>query len=659
VSTRRAAPPRAGRVPAAVDPVARLMVDVPLAHLDRPFDYLVPDALDDDVGPGSRVRVRFSGRLVDAYVLERGPVSDHEGKLAFIERAVGTEPVLTPETAALFRAVADRWAGNFVDVVRLGVPSRHAGAEAAPREPAPVPAAPDHTGFERYRAGPAFLSALATGRAARAVWTALPGESWPDRLAEAVRVALASGHGSIVVVPDARDLARLDVAMTVLLGEGQHVALSADLGPAERYRRWLAVRRGVVRAVIGVRAAAYAPVADLGLLAIWDDGDDLYDEPRAPYAHARDVLILRCSLTGAALLVAGHARTAEAQQLVESGWAHEVVADRDVVRQAAPRVAATGDDAELARDPAAAAARLPSLAWRTTRDALAAGHPVLVQVPRRGYVPSLACVSDRTPARCAVCSGPLAASSGQAIATCRWCGRPAADWTCPTCGGRRMRAVVVGAGRTAEELGRAFPGTPVRTSGGERVLASVEAEPALVIATPGAEPVADYGYGAALLLDGWALLSRADLRAGEETLRRWLNAAALVREDGRVVVGADAGTVAVQALVRWDPVGFAARELAERVDLGFPPATRMAALTGARAAVDELLAAAALPHGADVVGPVPVAHGADGDTERMLVRVSRAHGADLATALKVAAASRSARKAADPVKLVLDPLELF
>jgi len=284
---------------------------------------------------------------------------------------------------------------------------------------------------------------------------------------------------------------------------------------------------------------------------------------------------------------------------------------------------------------------------------------VLVQVPRRGYVPSLACVRDRTPARCPVCSGPLAAASGQAIATCRWCGRPAGDWACPACGGRRLRAVVVGAGRTAEELGRAFPGVPVRTSGGERVLASVGPQPALVVATPGAEPVAEDGYGAALLLDGWALLSRADLRAGEETLRRWLNAAALVRSDGRVVVGADASIPAVQALVRWDPAGFAGRELAERAELGFAPATRMASVTGAPVAVEEMLAAAALPAGAEVVGPVPVGRSADGNVQRMLVRVPRALGAELATALKVAAASRSARKAADPVKLVLDPLELF
>lgn len=637
------------------------MVDVPLPHLDRPFDYLVPDALDAQVRAGSRVRVRFAGRLVDAYVLERCAESDHEGSLAFVERAVGSEAVLTTETAALFRAVADRWAGSFVDVVRLGVPSRHAGAEDAESAhvgaqappPAPVPA-PAPEGFANYRAGAAFLAAVGAGRAARAVWNALPGEDWPRRFAEAAQAALSAQRGAVLVVPDARDLGRLDDAMISVLGAGRHVALSADLGPAERYRRWLAVRRGAVRAVIGTRSAVYAPVADLGLLAIWDDGDDLHAEPRAPYAHARDVLVLRSSLAGSALLIGGHARTAEAQLFVESDWAHEIVADRAFVRARSPRIAAVGDDVEQARDPAASAARLPSLAWRTARDALAAGRPVLVQVPRRGYVPSLACVLDRTPARCAVCAGPLAASGSRSIPACRWCGRPASDWTCPVCGGRRMRAVVVGAGRTAEELGRAFPGTTVRTSGGDRVLDRVDDRAALVVATPGAEPVADGGYGAALLLDGWALLSRADLRAGEEALRRWTNAAALVRADGAVVVGADAGVPAVQALIRWDPAGSAARELADRAELGFPPAVRMAALTGPPRAIAELLAATHLPAGAEVVGPVP-----DGpDTERVLVRVARNAGQPLATELKAGAALRSARKAGEAVRMVLDPVQL-
>lgn len=64
---------------------------------------------------------------------------------------------------------------------------------------------------------------------------------------------------------------------------------------------------------------------------------------------------------------------------------------------------------------------------------------------------------------------------------------------------------------------------------------------------------------------------------------------------------------------------------------------------------------ARLPEGAEVLGPVP----ADGERERMLVRVPRARAAALAGALHAAAGSRSARKAADPVRLQVDPLDLF
>ncbi len=645
-------------VPVAPDEArwaARVMVDVALPHLDRPFDYLIPPELDAAVRPGVRVRVRFSGRLVDGYVLER--VSPDGGRrLATIERVVGAEPVLSAEIARLCRSVAERYAGSFVDVARLAVPPRRATVEAEPvDEPLPIDPLPPSTGWSDYPAGPAYLAALGAGRPARAVWSALPGEDWPRRIAEAMHATLTGGRGAVAVVPDVRDLARLDAALTAELGAGRHVALSAELGPTVRYRRWLAARRGSVRAVVGTRAALYAPVDDVGLLVIWDDGDDLHREPRAPYPDGRDVLLIRSAASGAALLMAGYARTAEAQQLVESGWAHEIAPDRARLRAVVPRVAATGDDFEQLRDPAARAARLPSVAWRAAGASLEQGRPVLVQVPRAGYVPSLACARDRTPARCGHCGGPLATSADRAIASCRWCGRPAGDWVCPTCGGRRLRAAVVGSQRTAEELGRAFPGAVVRVSGGDSVLAEVADEPALVIATPGAEPVAAGGYGAALLLDAWSLLARPDLRASEEALRRWANAAALVRPGGPVIVSADAGVPAVQALIRWDFAGAAARELADRAELGFPPATRMAAVSGAPAAVAELLATTELPPGADVSGPVALA----GGQERMLLRVAREGGGALATALHRAAAGRSARKAADPVKIVLDPVELF
>ena len=653
--------------PAPDQPVARVAVDIPLAHLDRPFDYLVPERLAAQALPGVRVRVRFAGQLTDGFVLERASASEHQGRLSYLERVVSAEQVLTPEIAGLARAVADRYAGTLADVLRLAIPQRHAATEA--KQPPPAdgppdlpdepPPSPEPDSWDRYTAGLAFLDALRAAKPARAAWTALPGGTWPGEIARAAVTCASAGRGAVIVVPDTRDLARVDEALRQF-GDW-HVTLTADLGPAERYRRWLTALRGQAPIVAGTRAAMFAPVRDLGLVVLWDDGDDLHAEPRAPYPNAREVLALRAHRAGAAALIGGFARTAELAQLVTSGWARPLEPSRATLRATAPRVRPALDDAELARDEAATTARLPSLALRTARAALAAG-PVLVQVPRRGYLAAIACGQCRTRAQCTTCGGPLQVTGSAEVPACHWCGGLAADWTCSQCGSRRLRALVTGAARTAEELGRAFPGVLVRTSGGQQVLAEVPGEPALVIATPGAEPVAAGGYAAALLLDGWALLGRPSLRAAEEALRRWLNAAALVRPGGQVVVLAPSSLPAVQALLRWDPAGFAERELAERAELGFPPAVRMAAITGSPAAISDFVGLVGLPDRAEILGPVPAGFdAAEPDAEpreRALIRTPRPDGLALARALHAAQATRSARKDGGLVRVQLDPAEV-
>lgn len=657
-------------------PVARVVVNKGVLVIDQLFDYSVPVELDELAQPGVRVRVRFGahvvdgrrqgGTLIDGFVVERLARTDFAGPLAPLSQVLSPERVLTAPLLRLCRAVADRYAGTLADVLQLAVPPKHNRAEAqASPAPLPPPPRPEPDSWARYPQGPGFLAALAAGEAPRAVWSALPG-GWARELALAVAATLSSGRGALVVLPDGRAVAQLDAALLELLGSGRHVALTAELGPEERYRRWLAVSRGSVRAVVGTRAAMFAPVAELGLVAVWDDGDDRHSDQRAPRPHARDVLLLRAVDVGAAVLLGGFAVTVEAAQLLHTGWALPLTAGREQLRLAAPLVR-TVSELDQDADSAARAARLPTLAWRTAREALERG-PVLVQVPRRGYVPRLACARCRERARCRHCEGPLEQKAADGLLSCAWCGRPEPDWRCRECGGLRLRAQVVGARRTAEELGRAFPSVPVRTSGRDEVLLSVPGTPALVVATPGAEPVARGGYAAALLLDGWALLGRADLRAGEDALRRWLNAAALVRpqqQGGTVVVAGEPALRAVQALVRWDPAGFAATELAERAELHFPPVSRMASVTGSQESLADLLGLLRLPEGADVLGPVPVAasgrgpgHGEGPELERLLLRVEPGRGAALAAALKAAQVAQLVRRSAEPVRVRIDPPDI-
>lgn len=634
--------------------IARVVVDSPLPHLDRHFDYVVPAELLDDVAVGCRVKVRFAGRLVDAFVLGLVEESEHRGKLAPLSKVVSSEIVVTPAVAELCRAVADRWAGTLSDVLRLAVPPRQARVEAHPA-PAKTPKADqppvDESVWLPWPGGPEFLSALASGGTPRICWSALPAHDPAETVAQAVLATLVSGRGALVCVPDNRDLEHWNAVFDRVLGAHRHVVLSAAQKPADRYRSFLAAARGTTSVVLGTRAAAYAPVANLGLVVMFDDGDDLFVEPRAPYPHAREVLLLRAVQENTAVLLGGFARSVEAQALVERAWCTDVSPEPVTRRRVWPTIEVSDGDA-------GAPARLPHAVFKAIRGC---SGPVLVQVPRRGYRTSLACQKCRTPARCGVCGGPLGQTGAGEGLRCRWCATAPNGWTCGVCGGHEVRAPTVGHLRTAEEYAAAFADRNVITSGGSDVIDSVDSGPVIVLATPGAEPRVEGGYELVVLMDTWLMLVRDDVRVVEEAHRRWFNALALASETAPAVVVGDPGTV--QALVRADPVGLAQRELAVRAETHLPPTGRLAAIDGPADVLGDWAERGWTPN-TEVLGPIEADPGppqagatmpAGGTPMRLVLRAPRREGAKLARLLHAAQSERSAAKL-PAVRVRIDPM---
>lgn len=204
-----------------------------------------------------------------------------------------------------------------------------------------------------------------------------------------------------------------------------------------------------------------------------------------------------------------------------------------------------------------------------------------------------------------------------------------------------------GSERTADELGRAFAGTRVIVSDGDHPVTHVDANPALVVATRGAEPIAAGGYGAVILLDGDKMLLAEDLRIAESCLRWWSNAAALAAPGAPVHLVGVSGAVA-RALATWTQPTYARAELADRAPLRMPPVVRVAALEGDRGGVDAALSALreAVPSLAKdaVLGPVPHDSGV-----RALVRFDYSTGAAVTASLR-ASVIAGAMKARKPVK---------
>ncbi len=632
--------------------IARVLIDSPLPQLDRLFDYAVPDELADQVAPGVRVKVplRTLGRVVEGYVVSLGDEDQSDRALSDIAEAVSLAEVMPERTYLLARRVADRAAGSAVDILRLVIPKRQVRVEKAwlaadpPVAPVIDPAVVDRAraaldGFEGLTDAIAEGGRIALDAPARPV-VAADGSTigeWATLLAAAALATLADGGSTVIVVPDHRDQDELDRALSLVAPDDAVVRVDARQSNPDRYRSFVRTLDEAPCIVIGNRSAVYAPVT-AALLIVWDDGDPLLDEPLAPYVHARDAALVRQESFGGALMFAGHTRSADVERLVAVGYVRETPA----TRRYTPRVVLSST-AESERP----GARVPSAAFRAAREALERG-PVLVQVARPGYAPVLVCADCRRAAKCTHCGGPLFARARGVAPVCRWCARTAHAWRCPNCESDRLRLASSGSERTADELGRAFPGVRIIIADGDHPVARVEAAPALVIATRGAEPPADGGYAAVLLLDGDRMLMADDLRIAESCLRWWSNAAALASAGSPVHLVSVTGTVA-RALATWTQPAFARTELAERAPLRMPPTVRVAVVEGDTDRVDHALRTLrddVERLGDDaVMGPVPT-DGEDVPTARALVRFDYGVGAAVAASLRgsvVAAALRGRR----------------
>lgn len=665
------------------DPVAEVQLIGALPHLDRPFEYAVT-AEAAAAGPGMRVKVRFSGQEMDGIVLRRGERPTTDRPLAPIRRLVSEDVVLSPAMLRVCADVAARCAGTLGDVLRLALPPRHARAERADRaaaerdavegedvtparQPAgsdapPTaedPAASDPT-WSRYAGLPALVDrAGQPGPVPRAGIVLEPVDAWTDVAAGAI-ARLDPGRGALVIAPDVRDVRRMSRALDER-GIAHEVLSSAD-GPERRYRAFLRILRGASHVVIGTRSAAFAPVQDLGLMILWDAADDLLDEPRAPYPHALTVLQCRSAEERAALLLLSASRSVAETALADQGYLVMLEPGREGVNAVRPRIRAM-DDYLRDREGPSGHARLPREAMRVLRAGLERG-PVLVQVPRSGYVPAVACAFCGTRCMCPTCSAPLALAGRTGPLTCRVCGRREDGYRCPECDRTQVRAVVIGSSRTAEELRRAVPDAPFRVAGGAHGAVEDDDVPdgAIVVATPGAEPSPPGRYAAALLLDADAMLARASYDADTEAVRRWQNAIALVRtadDGGEVLVVGTATLPAIRDLVAHRSRAFLDRVLADRAALDLPPFTKVAEIVGDREAVRAFLTEVDLPGGTQVFGPVDAVPEEDRISSRAVVRLEAGRARELLAALRTGVAARSARKAGGRLRVRVDPPDVF
>ena len=569
--------------------IARVILDSRLPQLNRLFDYLIPPGMV--VEPGIRVRVplRSAQRLAEGYVVECTEESTHSGSLAQISEVVSPVPVMRPGLWKVASQVAHRSAGSPADVLRLAIPKRYVKVEKSwwaegavlddEAHTAPKPGTQPLTEAHEMvlRAGSRTSLSLPYGVSSRGEQS-VP-LSW-DKVAHLAADALSTGVSVAIVCPDWRDIQWVRLALSELVDDRWIAELSGDQPPASRYQAYLRCLEPSPVIVLGSRHAVYAPAHNLGLILVVDDADSAHREPLAPYPHTRDVALVRNSAEGIAVCFASVTPSLAVSRWIDMGYVDDVFG-RDVAR---PRVIPTS--LALQHDSLASPARLPSTVYQAVKKALENG-PVLIQVFRSGYAPGLSCSSCGSRASCAHCGGPLRKTSANASPSCLWCGVTAARWSCPECAGVELKLRGQAIGRTVSDLGKSFPSVPVIRADGDNAIASVPRTPALVVATRGAAPIVSGGYPLVLLLDGAAMLQRDSLGALEETILAWESAISFASHDGVCYVTDLEGPPAL-ALGAGNWSTLVRHELAQRADLGLPPALRIASIMGSSGDVEKV-----------------------------------------------------------------------
>jgi primosomal protein N' (replication factor Y) len=595
-----------------VTTVPRAARVLPEGTIDKTFDYLVPEALGDQVRVGTLVRVELNGRRVRAWVVADDVEPPAGVTLRPLAKVTGWGP--DPGLVDLAGWAAWRWAGRrswFLGTASPPGAVRTLPAPVRRRAPATRGSSPS-----------AALAEPALARSRSVV--RLPPLTDPFDL-----VAAVAGRGpTLVLAPSVGQAGRLG---NRLRRAGATVAVLArptgDRGTGSG--DWAVARAGA-DVVVGTRAAAWAPVEHLAAAVVLDEHEEVYQEEQTTTWHARDVVAERARRAGIPCVLVSPTPSLEAL-----GWAGVRGPNAETGLRGpnaetglrGPNAetglrgpnAETGVDGLIVPDRRSEREGWPLLEVVDRRDEepgrtglyserlvklLRDGGRVVCILNRKGRSRLLACATCGEAARCERCSAAVAQAGEANRLVCRHCGldRPV---VCQGCGGTRLKNLIVGVSRAREELEAlvrepvAEISAPDRKAAGEssRGAPAVPPDPGTARVIVGTEAalhqVAAADVVAFLDFDQELLAPR--YRAAEQALALLVRGARLLargaarRPDagsgraghGRLVVQTRVPHhEVVQAAVAADPARVADAEWERRQLLSFPPVTALAAVSG-------------------------------------------------------------------------------
>jgi primosomal protein N' (replication factor Y) len=516
---------------ASVLPYARVRVDTGVFHLEQLYDYQIPEKLTALIQVGVRVQLPFGNRETEGIVVERVAQPERAGELKSITKVLSATPVATAQSLHVIDLISQHYACNPWDLIRSAIPPRVASVDKSIQG--------------------VIVDSSKNSKRTIEFQTLAPFIQAHNQVVQLVQEN--QGMGSILIVaPDEKDV---DLIIGALTKFGlSSLKLTAAMPREDRYRNYLEAMRRSISIVVGTRSAIFAPVNNLTTVIIHKESSLDHYEVRSPGWNTRTVALIRSEVESFKLVLTGFSPSIEVAQLIDEREVKYLNAKESVTVKAF-----TPSEGAL----------LPGRIFTDVKKALTTG-PVLFIAPRKGYGNALLCAHCRNVAACE-CGGRLSVSGKGKAPSCVHCGNSFPAWKCSFCNRDKQYLAGRGIERAAEEISRAFPNFPVVISAGEVIKDRIEAKPALVLATPGAQPQVEGGYAAVVILEGLRFFAHTDLRTQERARELFLETSSLISSEGSVLLVIDDSHPIVSAIARWNIAPLLKRELSDRLELKLPP----------------------------------------------------------------------------------------
>jgi len=301
-----------------------------------------------------------------------------------------------------------------------------------------------------------------------------------------IQKLIAEGKSVIVLVPEISLTPQLLHRFHIRFGDKIGV-IHSKVSDYEKYDTFKKIRSGKYQIIIGARSALFAPVKNLGLIAVDEEHDASYKQSNAPRYNARDAAIVRAKINNAVVILGSATPSLESYYNASAGKYELLTLKERATKINLPeikiinlsesqpsmskalKIASKDIYTDKARKDFTASIGRISLKTLSEElvtaisDRLEKRESIIILQNLRGYHSYIECIDCGHVETCISCNICLTYHKKQDLLKCHYCGFTKSKLkNCSNCGSTKIAHKGLGTERVEEELLRIFPGVRIQ-----------------------------------------------------------------------------------------------------------------------------------------------------------------------------------------------------